>query len=186
MKRQIFEVHKKVLGASVGMDKIIMKDVFIANDIPCVNYAYFNQEQYNKNKADIILNAEVKLSYPIIVKPANLGSSIGINISRTREELENNIQIAFEFDKRVILEQVVPNLREVNCSCIGNYKSCEISILEEPKNWKTFLNFDEKYLNNSHSTKVIDVKIGDGIDERIKFLSEKVFKDKLELKKLND
>ena len=86
-------VGSNTLASSVGMDKVIMKDVFIANNIPCVDYAFFNKQNYEKNKADIILDAEVKLGYPMIVKPANLGSSIGINISKNREELAENIAI---------------------------------------------------------------------------------------------
>ncbi|MBE7075152.1 MAG: D-alanine--D-alanine ligase [Clostridiales bacterium] len=172
---QIPYVGSGVVASGVGMDKVIMKDVFKSNNIPCVDYIFFTQKEYEINQSNIILEAELKLNYPIIVKPANLGSSIGINISKTREELENNIKIALSFDKKVILEQVVQNLREINCSCIGNYNSCETSILEEPKNWQTFLNFDEKYLSQAENKKTINVKIGNGIDEQIKALSKKVF-----------
>lgn len=170
-------VGSNVLASSVGMDKVIMKDVFIANKIPCTQYLNFSNLEYKNNKDNIILEAEVKLSYPIVVKPANLGSSIGINIAKNREELIESIEIASNFDKKIILEKFVNNLREINCSVIGNYKECEVSILEEPKNWKYFLDFNEKYLNEDiANNKTIDVTLGEEIDDKIKVLSKQVFK----------
>ena len=171
-------VGSGVLASAVGMDKVIMKDVFVANDIPCVKYVSFYKNEYDNNRQDILLNSEVKLGYPIIVKPANLGSSIGINISQNREELKKNIQIALNFDEKVILEQVVPNLREINCSVIGTLNNCETSLLEEPKNWKTFLDFNEKYIigNKDKNKKAIDVKLADDLSVEIKMLSKKIFK----------
>lgn len=170
-------VGSSVVASSVGMDKVLMKDVFVANNIPCVKYLSFNFKEYEDNSSEIILNAEVKLAYPIIVKPCNLGSSIGINISKNREELQKNIKIALNFDKKVILEQVVPFLREINCSVLGTMQNTEISILEEPKNWKTFLDFDEKYINGNKdkTKKIIDVKLEKNIENQIKSLSKKVF-----------
>ncbi|MBE7082429.1 MAG: D-alanine--D-alanine ligase [Clostridiales bacterium] len=167
-----------VLASSVGMDKVIMKDVFVANNVPCVKYQYFNACEYETNETKIIESAEQNLGYPIIVKPANLGSSIGINISKNRENLQKNIQIALNFDKKVILEQIVPNLREINCSVIGNSKYQEVSVLEEPKNWKEFLNFDEKYIlgNKNGQKKQINVTLGKELDEQIFILSKAVFK----------
>lgn len=170
-------VGSGVLASAVGMDKVIMKNVFFANNIPCVNFVHFLQEDYSEKSAEILLDAEIKLGYPMIVKPANLGSSIGINIAKNREELQENIQIALEFDKKIIIEQVVENLREINCSCVGYGNNVETSVLEEPKNWKTFLTFDEKYLQDSNENKkTIDVKLGHGLDEQIKDLSTKIFK----------
>lgn len=171
-------VGSGVVASAVGMDKVIMKDVFVANDIPCVKYVSFYKNEYDNNRKDILLNSEVKLGYPIIVKPANLGSSIGINISQNREELKKNIQIALNFDEKVILEQVVPNLREINCSVIGTLNNCETSLLEEPKNWKTFLDFNEKYIigNKDKNKKAIDVKLADDLSVEIKMLSKKIFK----------
>lgn len=168
-------VGSNTLSSSVGMDKVIMKDVFKANNIPCVDYTFFNNQNFEKNKADIILDAEVKLGYPMIVKPANLGSSIGINISKNRQELEENIAIALEFDRKIILEKVVSNLREINCSCIGFGDEVETSLLEEPKNWKTFLTFDEKYLsdNQDGSKKTIGITLGKELDKQIFDLSKK-------------
>ena len=169
-------VGSNVLASSIGMDKVLMKDFFKANKIPCVKYTYFTKIKYEKDNKKILQNAEEKLQYPIIVKPANLGSSIGINISKNREELKKNIEIALNFDDKVILEEVIRNLREINCSCLGNSKHTEISILEEPKNWTNFLDFDEKYLlGGKDNKKTLDVKLEPKLERQIKYFTQKVF-----------
>lgn len=170
-------VGSNTLASSVGMDKVIMKDVFRANDIPCPKYVYFLQESYQNNSNEIILKAEIEISYPMIVKPANLGSSIGINIAKNREELQKNIEIALYFDKKVIIEQVIPNLREINCSCIKVENDIKTSLLEEPRNWKTFLTFDEKYLqpNIDNKKKTIGISLGEKLDNQIFDLSKKIY-----------
>ena len=135
-------VGSGVLASSVGMDKVIQKDVLRANGLPVARYIYFNEVDYTDNEQLFIKKVEENIGYPVVVKPANLGSSIGINISKNREELIKNIKIALNYDKKVIIEEQILNLREINCSVLGNYKHTEISILEEPKNWKTFLDFN--------------------------------------------
>ena len=169
-------VGSGVLPSSVGMDKAIMKDVFCKNNIPCPKYLYFTELEFLNNKDYIIKKIEEQISYPAIIKPANLGSSIGINISKNRKELNKNIQIAWNFDKNIVVERVVQNLREINCSVIGNYKNCEASILEEPKNWKSFLDFDEKYILSGKNKKQVDVHIGQEMDDKIKELSKQCYK----------
>lgn len=169
-------VGSGVLASSIGMDKVIQKDVLKTNNLPVVNYMYFLKKDYTDNKEDILNKIEDKINYPIVVKPANLGSSIGINISKNRKELQKNIEIALNFDKKIIIEEKINNLREINCSVIGGNNYVETSVLEEPKNWETFLDFNEKYLNNGQNKKEINVKLGDGIDDKIKDLSIKVFK----------
>lgn len=169
-------VGSGVLASSIGMDKVIQKDVLKINNLPVVEYMYFLKNDYVNSKEEILNKIEYKINYPLVVKPANLGSSIGINISKNREELQKNIEIALNFDKKIIIEEKINNLREINCSVIGGNNYVETSVLEEPKNWETFLDFNEKYLNNGQNKKEINVKIGDGIDDEIKDLSIKVFK----------
>lgn len=170
-------VGSNTLASSVGMDKVIMKDVFRANDILCPKYIYFLQEDYQKNSNEIILKAEIEIGYPMIVKPSSLGSSIGINISKNREELQKNIEIALNFDEKVIIEQVIPNLREINCSCIKVDNDIKTSLLEEPKNWKTFLTFDEKYLqpNIDNKKKTIGISLGEKLDNQIFDITKKIY-----------
>ena len=171
-------VGSGVIASGIGMDKVLQKDIFVANDIPCAKYTQIYEQQFINNKEECLEDIEKNIKYPMVIKPANLGSSIGINISKNREELVKNIEIALNFDKKVIIEEKIQNLREINCSVMGNYENIECSILEEPKGWETFLDFDEKYIKNNKdgNKKQIDVTLGDGLDEQIKELSKKVFK----------
>jgi len=170
-------VGSGVLPSAIGMDKAIMKDVFNANNIPCVPFVATTKSEYKLGKDKFISSVIEKLGFPLIVKPANLGSSIGINIANSVLELENNIEIAFEYDNKILVENVVQNLREINCSCIGNFEEVEVGVLEEPKNWKTFLDFNEKYLNKDiENSKVIDVSVSEEVDYKIKELSKNIFK----------
>lgn len=168
-------VGSGVTASAVGMDKAIQKDIFKANNIPVANYLYFNEEDFMQNEENVLNEAEQKLNYPIVVKPANLGSSIGINIAKNKEELLKNIKIALNFDKKVILEEKIDNLREINCSVVGNSLRSETSILEEPKNWQEFLDFNEKYLNFKQDKKEINVHLEEAVESQIKNLSQQVF-----------
>ena len=171
-------VGSGIVASGIGMDKVLQKDIFVANNIPCAKYTHIYEQQFINQKDECIENIEKNIKYPMVIKPANLGSSIGINISKNREDLIKNIEIALNFDKKVIIEEKIANLREINCSVIGNYENIETSVLEEPKNWENFLDFDEKYIKGykGEDKKQINVILGDGLDDEIKNLSKKVFK----------
>ena len=142
-----------VLGASVGMDKILMKNVFESRGLPVLPYTYLLRGEWEADKDAIIYRVESKLSYPMFVKPSNLGSSIGISKVKNREDLINAIDVATSYDERVIVERGVENLKEVNCSALGRADEVKVSVCEEPVNWAEFLTFDDKYLRGGKSAK---------------------------------
>ncbi len=165
-----------ILGSSVCMDKIIMKDVFVANKIPCVDYTYITQKDYDFNKDLCIKNILNTIDLPLIVKPSNLGSSIGITKATTEKELCDALEIALCYDKRVIIEKCLENFKEVNISCLGN-EDCELSSMEQPINWQNFLNFQDKYQQtDKQNTKILNPDLDDNVKEQIKILSKKMFK----------
>lgn len=135
-----------VLGASVGMDKILMKKVFEANLIPVLPYTYFLRDEWQTAREAIIAQIEAVLRYPMFVKPSNLGSSIGISKATDRETLIAAIDIAVCYDERVIVENGVEDISEINCSALGRANKVAVSVCEQPVSWKEFLTFDEKYL----------------------------------------
>ena len=135
-----------VLGASVGMDKIIMKKVFEANLIPVLPYTYFLRSEWERSQEVVIAGIEAVLKYPMFVKPSNLGSSIGISKAKDREALREAINIAASYDERIIVENGVENITEINCSALGRGSDVSVSVCEQPVSWKDFLTFDEKYL----------------------------------------
>ena len=165
-----------ILGSSVCMDKIIMKDVFVANKIPCVAYTYITQKDYDFNKDLCIKNILNTIDLPLIVKPSNLGSSIGITKATTIQELSDAIDIALCYDKRVIIEKCLENFKEINISCLGN-ECCELSSMEQPINWQNFLNFQDKYQQKDKSnTKILNPDLDDKVKTKIETLAQKMFK----------
>ena len=102
-----------VLASSVGMDKVLMKDVYKANGLPIVDYTWFYRSNWKKDKDSIIKNIEAKLSYPLFVKPANLGSSIGISKAKDKQGLIEAIEIAINYDRKIIIEKAVESPREI-------------------------------------------------------------------------
>jgi len=138
-------VGSSVLGSSLGQDKVVMKQVFSSVGLPVVPYIWFFDYQYYESK-DAILKDVNKLGYPVIVKPATLGSSVGINFVKDENELNSAIEDAINYDKKIIVEKAVENLIEVNCSVVGNYEKQEASLLEEVMGTKEFLTYQDKYI----------------------------------------
>lgn len=144
-----------VLGGALGQDKAVMKDIFKANNIPMVDYFVVYASDFENNKKDYLANAK-KIGYPIICKPANLGSSIGIEIIKNEKEFIEKINNCLQYDFKVVVEKMVKDLKEVNISLIGNNESVKASAIEEVTNG--FLDFDKKYLGGSKSSKKLGSK----------------------------
>ena len=171
-----------VLGSSVGMDKILMKDVYKANGLPIVDYFWFYRSKWTKNKDVVIKDIEEKLSYPLFVKPANLGSSIGISKAKDRDGLINSIEIAIRYDRKIIIEKAVENPREINCAVMGYDDVLKTSLCEEPLGWKEILTFEDKYVKSnekggksSGERRIIPADIEDHIRIEIEELAKKAF-----------
>lgn len=157
----------RVLSSAVGMDKVIMKKLFIADNLPIVDYIWFYKNDFLINMEKVIANSEI-IGYPLIVKPANLGSSVGISKANNQEELIHAIQIAISYDKKIIVEKCVENLREINCAVMGYENDLITSLCEEPLNYKDFLSYEDKYINNSKNNINGKRKIPADIDEETK------------------
>ncbi len=134
-----------VLGSANGMDKITMKQILAANNIPVVEYAWLSDKQWFFERESAIEDIEGKLNYPVIVKPANLGSSVGISIAKDRNSLISAIEEAVKYSSRIIVERMVEELIEINCSVIGDYYNAKTSVCERPLNAGEFLSYTDKY-----------------------------------------
>jgi D-alanine-D-alanine ligase len=136
-----------VTASAVGMDKYIQKAVLKDNGIPVLPGIPFTTGDY----ADVdtmIERIEKEIGYPVIVKPVNLGSSVGIGIAKDREELIGKIDDAFIYAKRILVEHAILNLREVNCSVLGDEDHAEASEIEEPFHTEEILSYKDKYESN--------------------------------------
>lgn len=141
-------VGSGVLGSALGQDKVVMKQVFKSCGLPIVDYTWFYDNEYYDNKEEI-LNKIEKIGYPVIVKPATLGSSVGITFVHSKDEVEKAILESINYDTKIVVEAAVNNLVEVNCSVLGNYEHQEASVLEEVMSTTDFLTYQDKYIGGS-------------------------------------
>ena len=137
-----------VLSSAVGMDKYVMKTVLKDNGIPVLDCKCYTAKQYDENEEAIIEEIERAIGYPLIVKPVNLGSSIGISKAENRTELYDSLDTAFRYATKVLVETAVQNLKEINCSVLGDYEDAEASECEEPVSSDKILTFAEKYIGD--------------------------------------
>ena len=137
-----------VLSSAVGMDKYVMKTVLKDNGIPVLDCKCYTAKQYDENEDAIIEEIENTIGYPLIVKPVNLGSSIGISKAENRTELYDSLDTAFRYATKVLVETAVQNLKEINCSVLGDYEDAEASECEEPVSSDKILTFAEKYIGD--------------------------------------
>ncbi len=174
-----------VLSSAVGMDKYVMKTVFRDNDIPVLPCVVVNVKEYTRGTEEIVARIEEKTTYPVIIKPVNLGSSVGIRKAKNREELIDALEYGFTFSLRVLVENAVTELKEINCSVLGDYEDAEASECEEPVANDEILSYQDKYVSGGKSGKnsgmaslkrKIPADITPGMREEIRTLAVKAFK----------
>ena len=171
------------LSSANGMDKITMKMILQAGDIPVVDYVWFTDKQWFSQRDALIEKIESKLGYPVIVKPANLGSSVGIGRAVNREQLIEKIDGAEIYSTRIIVEHMVEELQEINCSVLGDCDEYRTSVCEEPIKSGEILSYEDKYMGGSKgakgmqaSQKRIPAELPDEVTKRIQFLAGETFR----------
>ncbi len=140
-----------VTSSALGMDKFASKAVLKMCGLPVLDCVRVSANEFVLKKDEILAKIEAETHYPVIVKPVNLGSSIGIKKADNRDELTRALEYAFGFANLVIVENAVQNLREINCSVLGNKEENEASVCEEPLNASTILTFEDKYMAGGKS-----------------------------------
>lgn len=143
-------VGPSMLGASVGQDKVVQKQIMAASGVPVVEYTWFYDYEYQSDEEKIVKDIK-KLGFPVIVKPARLGSSVGINVAKTIDELKEAIDEAIKYDQKIVVEAMVHNLKEVDCAVVGNYEHVECSLIGEMLTDNDFLTFEDKYIGSGES-----------------------------------
>ncbi len=143
-----------LIAAAVGQDKVLQKNILHDNGLPITNWFYAYENELDEHPEELLKKAH-KLIYPVILKPACTGSSIGISIAHNDEEFLQCFAEAREFDNKVIVEKVVKPMREINCSVLGDYSDAKASVLEEvgKDNNEEILSFSKKYQGGSKSSK---------------------------------
>ncbi len=179
-----------VTAAAIGMDKYVMKTVFKDNSIPVLDCLEFNTMDY-RNIDGIISRTEERIPYPVIVKPVNSGSSVGISVAENREKLADSIDEAFTFANIILIERAISNLQEINCSVLGDADEAKASLCEEPFHTKDILSYEDKYLSGGKGkgskssgaskgmasvSRKIPADISPDMTEKVRSLSLKAFK----------
>lgn len=171
------------LSSANGMDKITMKMILRAENVPVVDYVWFTDHQWNSSRDEQVKKIEEKLGYPVIVKPANLGSSVGIGTASNRAELIEKINNAEKFSQRIIVEHMIEQLKEINCSVLGDADEHQASVCEEPIKTGKFLSYEDKYMGGSKTTqgmqasdKRIPADLPTEVSEKIRHIAAETFR----------
>ena len=171
------------LSSANGMDKITMKMILKSCGIPVVDYVWFTDKEWFARRDELIDRIEKEIGYPVIVKPANLGSSVGIGRACNREELIEKIDGAEVYTTRIIVEDMVEDLQEINCSVLGDCDENQASVLEEPIKSGEILSYEDKYVGGSKGAKGmqaaqkrIPANLPQAETERIQFLARETFR----------
>lgn len=178
-----------VLGSAIGMDKIAMKQILRGAGFPVLDFVWFTREQLKKERQAVIERVEKEIKYPAFIKPAALGSSIGVSRAKNREELERALDVAASYDRRILVEVGVVHPVEINCAAVGYGEDVRASVCEMPvpSSNDTFLDFWQKYLRNASTkgedsrgmkslSRVVPAPIGDELTGRIQAMTCDIFK----------
>ncbi len=176
-----------VTSSALGMDKYMMKAALKQAGVPVLDALQYSGKDYAVDGETILDEIEQKIGYPVIVKPVNLGSSVGISKAKDRASLIDAMDLAVSFSARVLVERAVPNLREINCAVLGDSEEARASACEEPLNAEDILTFSDKYLSGGSkktgvSGGMTDLKrrcpadLPEGMTEEVQELAVKTFK----------
>lgn len=174
-----------IISAAVGMDKAVFKDVLKSAGLPVLDCIRFTFREYMTDSKDIIVKIKDNIGFPLIIKPVNLGSSVGISKVKNENELEEAIRLAGSFADKILAERAVENLREINCSVLGNSDECAASVCEEPFMHDEILSYKDKYEGGSKNQaskgmaslgRKIPADIPEELSDKIRDISCRIFK----------
>lgn len=171
------------LSSANGMDKITMKMILKDCSVPVVDYVWFTDKEWYTRREYLVGRIESEIGYPVIVKPANLGSSVGIGRATDRAQLIEKVGEAEKYSTRIIVERMVENLKEINCSVLGDCDDYQTSVCEEPIKSGEILSYEDKYMGGSKgskgmqaSQKRIPADLPETMSDRIRFLAGETFR----------
>jgi len=163
-----------VLASAVGMDKAVMKILFAARGLPVCAYTVILRHEWEADPDTLTVGLERELQYPMFVKPANLGSSVGISKAKDRASLRDAMALAGSFDRKIVIEAAVPNAREIECAVLGN-DAPEASVPGEIIPSREFYDYESKYLDEG-SKSLIPADLPKKTADQVRKLSIEAFK----------
>ncbi|MFN2391823.1 MAG: D-alanine--D-alanine ligase family protein [Pyrinomonadaceae bacterium] len=166
-----------VLASACGMDKVVMKTLFRDVELPLCEYVWFLRSEWMRNQEAVIKQIESKLGFPCFVKPANLGSSVGVSKAIDEESLKKAIKLAAEYDRKIIVEEGL-DAREIECAVIG-YEESKASLPGEyviHDEAKKFLDYTEKYTGTGNNEFVVPALVSEEMTEKIQQMAVTAFR----------
>ena len=180
-----------IYGCTIGQDKVFQKQILEREGVPVPKYTWFYDNEYFEDQAKILANIK-KLGYPVIVKPARQGSSIGIEVAHDEEKVKEAIEDAIKYDDKILVEEIIPNMTELNCSVLGSSSYAEASVIEQVMGHDEILSFKDKYIGNGakkgsakksapskgmvSASRIIPANIPEKLTKEIEETSKKAFK----------
>lgn len=169
-------VSNNLCSSSICQDKVFTKQLLEHNDLPVVKYVWFFDNEYEKNKTELFKKID-KLSYPLIVKPANLGSSIGIKTVHNKEELDTIIKEVLKYDRKIVIEEKIENVLEYSISVLKTNDKLLISAIEEIETDLEYREYTDKYnlenYLNGNIVRTLPAKLSEKMNDEIISLSKK-------------
>ena len=173
-------VGSNIYSSALGQDKVFMKQVMKANDIPVMDFVWFGERFYRNKKEELFKQID-RLQYPLVIKPATLGSSIGIEEIVQKEEIDSTIERTFKYDSKVMIEEKIDDLIEYRCAVLLTENGNITSEIEEITNSKGIVEYNDKFLTDdaledSSVKRVYPAKISEKLKKEIETYSLAVFK----------
>ena len=162
-------------GAVIGQDKVLMRNVLQANKIPICPWLWRYRYEYENDKKDILSKVN-KLGYPVIVKPATLGSSIGISVVEDVSQMDDAFALAGQYSDKIVVEKKIVNMREFNCAYLGNVENVTISSIEEIVVDHAMLTYEDKYedgMKHDNKKRILPAQLDNELVDQIKYLTVK-------------
>lgn len=172
-------VGSNVYSSAIGQDKVFVKQILEANNIDVVKYVWITLDDYLNNKEELFQKIE-SLNYPLILKPSSLGSSVGIEVVKQKEELDSSIDRTLKYDNKIIIEELLENVREFNCAVLKSDSRIQVSSVEEIINDKDYRKYSDKLIWDNDDNAVVKrdfpAKISEKLEKEIQDLSYQTFK----------
>ena len=154
-----------VAASALAMDKVLAKQAFHAANIPQTDYQAYRVHQWQQDQAAMIESVKNRFEYPVFIKPANMGSSVGITKAHDQAELVDGINLAFKYDLKIIIEESAEGFREVECAVLGN-ETPETSVVGEIIPGKEFYDYETKYIDDK-SELIIPAQLSESATQKI-------------------
>ena len=163
-----------VAASAISMDKDLMKIIFQQRDLPILKWMTIKRKEWQKDKEKILSLVQDDFEYPLFVKPTNLGSSVGITKVHKKEELEKAIDLASSYDRKILIEEGIEEVREIECGVLGNDEP-RASVVGEVKPAGEFYDYDSKYIDKETQL-IIPADLPDGVSRKVQEIALRAFK----------